>query len=94
VNGTISTIPDLKAHGIPTIEEAVEHYCAITGRSGIKDLNWFFAYNAFRLVGILQGILGRVRDGTANHPDAANMAPRVLGLAEMSWAYAKKAGAS
>jgi hypothetical protein len=40
------------------------------------------------LVGILQGILGRVRDGTANHPDAANMAPRVLGLAEMSWAYA------
>lgn len=93
VNGTISTIPDLKAHGIPTLEEAVEYYCGLTGRSGISDLNWFFAYNAFKLAGILQGILGRVRDGTANHPDAANMAPRVLGLAQMSWAYAQKAGA-
>jgi aminoglycoside phosphotransferase (APT) family kinase protein len=93
VNGTISTIPDLKAHGIPTIEEAVEYYCGLTGRPGISDLNWFFAYNAFKLAGILQGILGRVRDGTANHPDAANMAPRVLGLAQMSWAYAQKAGA-
>ncbi len=94
VNGTIATIPDLKAHGIPTIDEAVEHYCSLTGRSDMRDLNWFFAYNAFRLVGILQGILGRVRDGTASHPDAANMAPRVQGLAEMSWAYAQKAGAS
>ena len=26
-------------------------------------------------------------------PDAANMAPRVTSLAEMSWAFAKKAGA-
>ena len=93
VNGTVSTLPDLKALRIPTLEEAVEYYCGLTGRSGIPDLNWFFAYNAFKLVGILQGILGRVRDGTANHPDAANMAPRVLSLAEMSWTYAQKAGA-
>lgn len=94
INGTISQLPDLKAHGIPTMEEAVEYYCGLTGRSGLPDLNWYMAYNSFRLVGILQGILGRVRDGTANHPDAANMGPRVTALAEMSWAYAKKAGAS
>jgi len=94
INGTISQLPDLKAHGIPTMEEAVEYYCSLTGRSGLPELNWFFAYNGFRLAGILQGILGRVRDGTANHPDAANMAPRVTGLAEMSWAFAQKAGAS
>ncbi len=94
INGTVSTIPDLKAHGIPTLDEAVAYYCSLTGRSGLPDLNWYFAYNAFRLVGILQGILGRVRDGTANHPDAANMAPRVTSLAQMSWAYAQKAGAS
>jgi aminoglycoside phosphotransferase (APT) family kinase protein len=94
VNGSISTLPDLKAHGLPTLEEAVEYYCQLTGRSDLPNLNWFFSYNAFRLVGILQGILGRVRDGTANHPDAANMAPRVQSLAEMSWAFAKKAGAS
>jgi aminoglycoside phosphotransferase (APT) family kinase protein len=94
INGTVSQIPDLKAHGIPTLDEAVEYYCSLTGREGLHDLNWFFSYNAFRLVGILQGILGRVRDGTANHPDAANMAPRVTALAQMSWAYAQKAGAS
>ncbi|HEX7886217.1 MAG TPA: phosphotransferase family protein, partial [Phenylobacterium sp.] len=94
VNGAISEIPDLKAHGIPTIDEAVEYYCSLTGRSGLPDLNWYFAYNGFRLVGILQGILGRVRDGTANHPDAPTLAPRVQGLAEMSWSYAQKAGAS
>ena len=93
INGSISTLPDLKAHGLPTMEEAVEYYCSLTGRQGLPELNWFFAYNGFRLVGILQGILGRVRDGTANHPDAANMGPRVDALAQMSWAFAKKAGA-
>ncbi|MFN3585455.1 phosphotransferase family protein [Phenylobacterium sp.] len=93
VNGTISQLPDLKAHGIPTIEEAVEYYCELTGRSGLPDLNWFFSYNMFRLAGIVQGILGRVRDGTANHPDAAAMGPRVLALSQASWEFAKKAGA-
>jgi len=93
VNGTISQLPDLKAHGIPTIEEAVEYYCELTGRSSLPDLNWFFSYNMFRLAGIVQGILGRVRDGTANHPDAAAMGPRVLALSQASWEFAKKAGA-
>ncbi len=30
------------------------------------QLDFYFAYNAFRLAGILQGIVGRVRDGTAS----------------------------
>jgi aminoglycoside phosphotransferase (APT) family kinase protein len=93
VNGTISQIPDLKAHGIPTIEETVDYYCELTGRSGLPDLYWYFAYNSFRLAGILQGIVGRVRDGTANHPDAVKQADRVKLLAQASWAFAQKAGA-
>jgi aminoglycoside phosphotransferase (APT) family kinase protein len=93
VNGTIAQIPDLKAHGIPTIEETVAYYCQLTGRSGLPDLYWYFAYNAFRLAGILQGIVGRVRDGTANHPDAAGQADRVKLLAQASWRFAQKAGA-
>jgi aminoglycoside phosphotransferase (APT) family kinase protein len=93
VNGTISQIPDLKAHGIPTIDETVAYYCELTGRSGLPDLYWYFAYNAFRLAGILQGIVGRVRDGTANHPDAVKQADRVKLLAQASWAFAQKAGA-
>jgi aminoglycoside phosphotransferase (APT) family kinase protein len=93
VNGSISTLPDLKAHGIPTLDEAVAIYCERTGRSGLHDLNWFFSYNMFRLAGILQGIVGRVRDGTANSPQAAAMAERVPALAANAWRYAQKAGA-
>lgn len=91
--GTIAQIPDLKAHGIPTVEEYVEAYCRFTNRSGLPELNWFFAYNAFRLAGILQGIVGRVRDGTANSPHAAEQAARVPALAAAGWAFAKAAGA-
>jgi aminoglycoside phosphotransferase (APT) family kinase protein len=93
VNGTISTIPDLAAHGIPTMEEYVETYCRLTGRPGIPNLNWFFAYNSFRLAGIIQGIIGRVRDGTANSPQAAEQEARVPLLAETAWRFAQAAGA-
>ncbi len=93
VNGSIATLPDLKAHGIPTLDGAVAIYCERTGRSGLHHLDWFFSYNMFRLAGICQGIVGRVRDGTANSPQAAAMAERVPLLAKSAWAYAQKAGA-
>jgi aminoglycoside phosphotransferase (APT) family kinase protein len=93
VNGALSTLPDLEAHGIPTIDEYVAEYCRLTGRARLPDLNWYFAYNAFRLVGILQGIVGRVRDGTANSPLATERAARIPGLAQLAWRFAEKAGA-
>jgi aminoglycoside phosphotransferase (APT) family kinase protein len=93
VNGTIATIPDLKSHGIPTMEEYVAEYCRLTGRAGLPELNWYFAYNSFRLAGILQGIVGRARDGTANSPQAAAMEARVPLLGETAWKFAKMAGA-
>ncbi len=93
VNGAIAAIPDAKAHGIPTMEEYVAEYCRLTGRSGLPDLNWYFAYNSFRLAGILQGIVGRARDGTANSPQAAAMEARVPLLGETAWKFAKLAGA-
>jgi aminoglycoside phosphotransferase (APT) family kinase protein len=93
VNGAIAAIPDPAAHGIPTMEEYVAEYCRLTGRAGLPDLNWYFAYNIFRLAGILQGIVGRVRDGTANSPHAAATAERVPLLADAAWKFAKLAGA-
>ena len=93
VNGAVAAIEDKKAHGIPTMDEYVEAYCAQTGRSDLPDLNWYFAYNLFRLAGIVQGIVGRVRDGTANSPQAAAMEARVPLLGEAAWKYAKLAGA-
>ena len=38
------------------------------------QLDWYFAYNLFRLAGIVQGIKKRVIDGTASHAKAAEMA--------------------
>jgi aminoglycoside phosphotransferase (APT) family kinase protein len=84
---------DLKALGIPTVDEAVEQYCALTGRSGLPALDWYFAYNQFRLAGILQGIVGRVRDGTAASTQAVANAERVVPLAESALEFAKRAGA-
>jgi aminoglycoside phosphotransferase (APT) family kinase protein len=84
---------DLAELGIPRLDEAAALYCAMTGRDAIPDLNWYFAYNLFRLVGILQGIAGRVRDGTAASPHAAQMAARTPVLAKAAWTFAQQAGA-
>jgi len=84
---------DLKALGIPLEEEYVALYCRRTGRSGIDNLDFYFAYNFFRLGCILQGIIGRVRDGTAASAHAESMAAAVRPLAELGWQYARRAGA-
>jgi len=92
--GTQSMIDaDLPALGIPTLEEYTAMYCEHTGRKGIENIDFYFAYNFFRLGGILQGIVGRVRDGTAASEHAASNAEIVRLLAEAGWKYAQKAGA-
>jgi aminoglycoside phosphotransferase (APT) family kinase protein len=83
---------DLKALNIPSMEEAAQIYCNVTG-SAVPDLNWYFAYNLFRLAGITQGIAGRIRDGTAASAKAMESAKRTVPLAQASWEYAQKAGA-
>ena len=90
--GALVDIPDLNAHGIPTMEEYVAMYCKHTGRDGLPEVSYYFAYNAFRLAAICQGIVGRVRDGTANSAQAASMAERVRPLAEFAASQARIAG--
>lgn len=84
---------DLKDLNIPTMDEAAEIYCRATGRSSVPDLNWYYSYNLFRLAGILQGIAGRIRDGTASSAKAMESVKRTVPLAKASWEYAQKAGA-
>src|SRR3546814_7366907 len=66
-NGGRSGVEDLdrKALGIPELGEMVERYCAATGRDGVPDMNWYFAYNFFRLAGIIQGIKKRSEEHTS-----------------------------
>jgi aminoglycoside phosphotransferase (APT) family kinase protein len=84
---------DLAGLGIRSPEETVAHYCALTGRENIPDLDWYFAYNLFRLAAILQGIAGRVRDGTAASARAAEEVARIPVLSAAAMAFAVKAGA-
>lgn len=79
--------------GIPELDEVVQRYCAATGRDAVPDMNWYFAYNFFRLAGIIQGIKKRVIDGTASSAHAVNMAERMDPLVQAAWAFAQKAGA-
>jgi aminoglycoside phosphotransferase (APT) family kinase protein len=83
---------DLKALNIPSMEEAAQIYCNVTG-SAVPDLNWYFSYNLFRLAGITQGIAGRIRDGTAANAKAIESAKRTVPLSQAAWDYAQKAGA-
>ncbi len=84
---------DLAALGIPSVQEAADYYCKLTGRDGLPNLDWYLAYNLFRMSAILQGIAGRIRDGTAASAHAEASAARVVPLAISAFEYAKKAGA-
>lgn len=79
--------------GIPTIEQVVARYCAATGREGVPDLDWYFAYNLFRLAGIVQGIKKRMIDGNASSAHAAATVERMPGLVASARHFAERAGA-
>jgi aminoglycoside phosphotransferase (APT) family kinase protein len=84
---------DLARLRIPTRAAYVDAYVARTGLDPRPHLAVYLAYNFFRLAAILQGIVGRVRDGTATSETAAAMAPLVRPLAVEAWKFAREAGA-
>jgi aminoglycoside phosphotransferase (APT) family kinase protein len=84
---------DLARLRIPTRAAYVDAYVARTGLDPRPHLAVYLAYNFFRLAAILQGIVGRVRDGTATSETAAAMAPLVRPLALEAWKFAHEAGA-
>jgi aminoglycoside phosphotransferase (APT) family kinase protein len=81
---------DLVSLGIPTEEEYVDTYCRRTARAGIPHWDFYMAYNMFRLAGILQGIMGRVKDGTAASSYAAEQGKRAKPMAEAGWRQVEK----
>jgi len=84
---------DLPSLGIPTLDEIGARYSERSGVPVADRLDWYFAYNLFRLAGIVQGIKKRVIDGTASHAQAAEIAKKVPMLASAAWSFAVKAGA-
>jgi aminoglycoside phosphotransferase (APT) family kinase protein len=82
---------DLTSLGIPALPAYVDAYVARTGLDPRPQLPVYFAYNFFRLAAIMQGIAGRVRDGTATSAFAAAKAALVEPLAAKGWDFARQA---
>ncbi|MDP9141732.1 MAG: phosphotransferase [Pseudomonadota bacterium] len=78
--------------GIPSEAEYVRTYCERTGRGPIDPDHWDFymAYNLFRLAAILQGIMGRVKDGTASSAQAQQMGAAAKPLSDLAWHQVEK----
>ena len=84
---------DLAALGIPARDAYVDTYVARTGLDPRPHLPAYLAYNFFRIAAILQGIVGRVRDGTATSENAPARAQMVRPLAQAAWSFAQETGA-
>jgi aminoglycoside phosphotransferase (APT) family kinase protein len=87
--GTASLLGhDLERLGIPAMDDYVVAYGARTGFDPRPHLAAYLAYNFFRIAAILQGIVGRVRDGTATSEFAPAKAEMIRPLAEKAWEFA------
>jgi len=81
---------DLVALGIPQEDEYRAAYCRRTALRDIPNWDFYMAYNMFRLAAILQGIMGRVREGTAASLKAREAGERAKVLAQLSWKQVEK----
>jgi aminoglycoside phosphotransferase (APT) family kinase protein len=95
--GTVGlTEVDLGAMNIPTEQDYIAMYCARVGRDPADvtaNMDFYIAYNMFRLAAIVHGIRGRVVRGTASNAHAKAMSATVEPLARLAWEQAQKAGA-
>jgi len=82
---------DIAVLGIPPMADYVATYVARTGLDPRPYLPAYLAYNFFRIAAILQGIIGRVRDGTATSEFAPAKAEMIRPLADKAWEFAKQA---
>jgi aminoglycoside phosphotransferase (APT) family kinase protein len=83
---------DLAALRIPSRDEYRAMYCRRTGRAEIANWDFYMAYNMFRLAAILQGIMGRVVQGTAANLRARESGARARALAEAGWRRVEEMG--
>jgi aminoglycoside phosphotransferase (APT) family kinase protein len=81
---------DLAALGIPTLEDYAQAYARRASLPDIPYFDEYMAYNLFRMAAILQGIAGRVRDGTATSEHGALMGTMVAPLAATAMRFARR----
>lgn len=84
---------DLPALGIPDEAAYRARYAQRVGRADLAHWDFYMAYNMFRLAAILQGIMGRVVEGTAANPHAAESGHRARAMAEAGWRQVERIAA-
>ncbi|MDQ3206115.1 MAG: phosphotransferase [Pseudomonadota bacterium] len=82
---------DLADLGIPDQSAYIAQYERRSGRRVSGDMNFYLAYNLFRLAAILQGIAKRVEEGTASSTQATEYGRQARPLAELGWRFAQQA---
>jgi aminoglycoside phosphotransferase (APT) family kinase protein len=70
----------------------VAAYCRRTGRPRIDHLDFYVAFNLFRLAAIFHGIKGRLARGTAASAHAVKMVEALPQLSECAWQQARRTG--
>ena len=76
--------------GIFSEKEYLENYLRRTNFKLENDWNFYIIFSLFKVAGICQGILGRVRGGTASSDFAIQMGKRAKMFADLGWEKAKK----
>ncbi|MCW5724802.1 MAG: phosphotransferase [Maricaulaceae bacterium] len=84
---------DIEALGIPSEADYVRAYCERTGRDDLPKLDFYFAYNLFRLAAIVQGVYARSLQGNASNERAKEMGAMVKPMADYAWTFAQRQGA-
>lgn len=83
---------NLESLGIPSEQEYANRYFDRVGREPMSANEWDYcmAYNMFRMAAILQGIMGRVKDGTAASKQAEQMGRMAQPMGELGWQQVEK----
>lgn len=86
---------DLDALGIPSMEDYAKRYSDRRDKEiSPKDLYYGIAFNLYRLAGIIIGVIGRTKSGTAKNEFARSTAHNLDPTIELAWQYVAKAEAS
>lgn len=85
---------DVDALGIPQMEAYAESYFARRGEAvSARDLYYSIAFNLYRLSGIIIGVIGRAKSGTAKNAFARSSAHNLEPTIALAAHYAEKADA-
>ena len=88
---TWRTLPNFHDHaklkdlGIPNEMQYRDMYSEQTGKDLSQDWEFYMVYSLFKVAAICQGILGRVRDGTAASKHAEERGMNVFPLSRGAW---------